>query len=41
MGERSYLQGRDRYDWKRVGERMRARVMPFIGEPAVRAAVAG
>jgi glycosyltransferase involved in cell wall biosynthesis len=41
MGERSYLQGRDRYDWKRVGERMRARVMPFISEPTASAVVAG
>jgi glycosyltransferase involved in cell wall biosynthesis len=30
MGERSYEQARDRYDWRRVGARIRARIVPFI-----------
>ena len=29
MGERSYEQARDRYDWRRVGARIRARILPL------------
>ncbi|MBV9913466.1 MAG: glycosyltransferase family 4 protein, partial [Sinobacteraceae bacterium] len=30
MGERSYEQARDRYDWRRVGARIRTKILPFV-----------
>ncbi|MBV8742337.1 MAG: glycosyltransferase family 4 protein [Sinobacteraceae bacterium] len=33
MGERSYEQARDRYDWRRVGARLRTKILPFIRLP--------
>jgi len=41
MGERSYEQARDRYDWRRVGARIRAKILPFVTLPAGAEPIAG